>query len=223
MSNTPTPAAHWRENGEADPHGTEYNCERSALTLGDLTDDELANAVYLHGDTTPPMEDLLSGKAKMPIVYLTAAKERIRWLSRRLSEATTQPCRSPYCECEPGQCTHPGFHDARGEAIPQRVITCVYCGHHYPAGTPSSGADSAALTEHIKVCEKHPMRQLEADKAALLDAIAEADDCREILGNLIDNIKSHGHYSVEATLVFLDQARSSLNPLQCAVETTRSN
>lgn len=106
---------------------------------------------------------------------------------------------------------------------PPPVITCVYCGHQYPAGTPSSGADSAALTEHIKACEKHPMRQLEADKAALLDAIAEADDCREILGNLIDNIKSHGHYSAEATLVFLDQARSSLNPLQCAVETTRSN
>lgn len=84
-------------------------------------------------------------------------------------------------------------------------------------------ADNAALTEHIKACEKHPMRQLEADKAALLDAIAEADDCREILGNLIDNIKSHGHYSVEATLVFLDQARSSLNPLQRAVEATRSN
>lgn len=26
-----------------------------------------------------------------------------------------QPCRSPYCECEVGACTHPGFYDARGE------------------------------------------------------------------------------------------------------------
>jgi hypothetical protein len=25
----------------------------------------------------------------------------------------THPCRSPYCECEAGKCTHPGFHDAR--------------------------------------------------------------------------------------------------------------
>lgn len=25
----------------------------------------------------------------------------------------TQPCHSPYCECEAGKCTHPGFHDAR--------------------------------------------------------------------------------------------------------------
>jgi flavin-dependent thymidylate synthase len=26
-----------------------------------------------------------------------------------------KPCRSPYCECEPGKCTHPGFFDARGK------------------------------------------------------------------------------------------------------------
>lgn len=25
----------------------------------------------------------------------------------------TKLCRSPYCECQPGQCSHPGFHDAR--------------------------------------------------------------------------------------------------------------
>jgi len=25
-----------------------------------------------------------------------------------------KPCRSPYCECEKGKCTHPGFFDARG-------------------------------------------------------------------------------------------------------------
>lgn len=28
--------------------------------------------------------------------------------------AALKPCRSPYCECEPGKCTHPGFFDARG-------------------------------------------------------------------------------------------------------------
>lgn len=30
---------------------------------------------------------------------------------------TTQlkPCRSPYCECTKGQCTHPGYYDARHE------------------------------------------------------------------------------------------------------------
>ena len=24
-----------------------------------------------------------------------------------------KPCRSPYCECTKGKCTHPGFYDAR--------------------------------------------------------------------------------------------------------------
>ena len=24
-----------------------------------------------------------------------------------------KPCRSPYCECVQGECTHPGFYDAR--------------------------------------------------------------------------------------------------------------
>ncbi len=26
-----------------------------------------------------------------------------------------KPCRSPYCECTEGKCTHPGCYDARGE------------------------------------------------------------------------------------------------------------
>lgn len=28
-----------------------------------------------------------------------------------------KPCRSPYCECTVGQCTHPGCYDARHEAF----------------------------------------------------------------------------------------------------------
>jgi hypothetical protein len=86
MSND-TPAAKWRENNEADPHGNTYDCKRSELSLGDMTDDELANAVFLHGDTMPAVEDLIAGKAKPSIVYLTAAKDRIRWLSRQLEES----------------------------------------------------------------------------------------------------------------------------------------
>ena len=41
-----------------------------------------------------------------------------------------------------------------------RVLTCVYCGHQYPQGTPPWG--SRVLTDHIKTCEKHPLRQAEA-------------------------------------------------------------
>lgn len=29
---------------------------------------------------------------------------------------SSKPCHSPYCECSAGQCTQPGFHDARGSA-----------------------------------------------------------------------------------------------------------
>jgi hypothetical protein len=64
-----TPAAKWRESGEPDPvAGWAYDGERSRLCRGELTDDELANEVYLSPG----------------IANLTAAKERIRWLSRAL-------------------------------------------------------------------------------------------------------------------------------------------
>lgn len=50
-----------------------------------------------------------------------------------------------------------------------RVLTCVYCGHEYPQNTPASG--DAVLTEHIRVCEKHPLRKAESDKAKLRAAL----------------------------------------------------
>jgi hypothetical protein len=52
-----------------------------------------------------------------------------------------------------------------------RVLTCVYCGHAYPPGSPEHGAE--VLTEHIKVCEKHPMRELQ-QKADRLDQLEGA-------------------------------------------------
>lgn len=64
-----------------------------------------------------------------------------------------------------------------------RVLTCVYCGHEYPAGTPASvcgtpasGEQVQVLTDHIRVCEKHPMRVLERENAAM----------RELLGRIRD-------------------------------------
>jgi hypothetical protein len=32
-----------------------------------------------------------------------------------LQPQAQKPCRSPYCECTPGQCSHPGCYDARSE------------------------------------------------------------------------------------------------------------
>lgn len=86
-----TPSARWAADGLPDPHGARYACERAALTLGNLTDDELANAVYLHGNEQPSMADLMAGKALSGIAYLTAAKDRIRWLSRALAASCKQP------------------------------------------------------------------------------------------------------------------------------------
>lgn len=90
MSDTTTPSSRWAADGQRDPHGDRYACERAALALGNLTDDELANAVFLHGNEQPTMADMAAGKALAGIVYLTAAKDRIRWLSRALSAATAQ-------------------------------------------------------------------------------------------------------------------------------------
>ena len=72
-----TPAAKWRVNGEPDPFGIQYDKERAKLPKGDLTDDELANGMFCCDHRV----DLES------IVWLTAGKERIRWLSRALVKA----------------------------------------------------------------------------------------------------------------------------------------
>ena len=39
-----------------------------------------------------------------------------------------------------------------------RILTCVYCGMAYPQDTPAWG--DKVLTDHIKICEKHPMYKL---------------------------------------------------------------
>ena len=52
---------------------------------------------------------------------------------------------------------------------------CAYCGEKYPKGTPKS--NNELLTEHIKVCEKHPMRiaekRIESLRKTLIDSIFE--------------------------------------------------
>ena len=50
-----------------------------------------------------------------------------------------------------------------------RTLTCVYCGHEYHQDTPAAG--SQVLTDHIRVCEKHPMRKAEADIGLLRSAL----------------------------------------------------
>ncbi len=56
----------------------------------------------------------------------------------------------------------------KGYAMPN-ILTCVYCGMQYPEGTPPHG--SQILTDHIKVCEEHPLRQAEVKIAKLRNAL----------------------------------------------------
>lgn len=86
QENETTPSSHWKELGEEDPHGKIYDCERAELTMGRLTDDELANAAFMNYDIRPNIQDIIDGKAFSPIVWMTAVKDRIRWLSRSLEK-----------------------------------------------------------------------------------------------------------------------------------------
>lgn len=51
-----------------------------------------------------------------------------------------------------------------------RVLTCAFCGVAYPPGTSNSNSD--ALTDHIRTCPKHPMREAESEIAKLHAEIA---------------------------------------------------
>ena len=51
------------------------------------------------------------------------------------------------------------------------TLTCVYCGMAYPEGTPPHGAQ--ILTDHIKICEKHPLRKAEQKILKLKKALSD--------------------------------------------------
>jgi hypothetical protein len=58
------------------------------------------------------------------------------------------------------------------------VLTCVFCAHEYPPGTPT--ANHKRLREHVAVCPDHPAAVFRAERDALqakIDAVLEA--CNE--------------------------------------------
>ena len=85
-----------------------------------------------------------------------------------------------------------------------RIVTCVYCGHEYPDGTPTSQDEK--LTEHIKVCKKHPMRELEQQLAAANARVAELekDNARQkrlaTISRLCKNVQACRAEKAEAQL-----------------------
>ena len=86
-----TPSSRWKATGEPDPHAGHYDGERATLALGHLTDDELANAAFMGYDGVLDINRILAKDPNYhsPIALMTAVKDRIRWLSRKL-EATKE-------------------------------------------------------------------------------------------------------------------------------------
>lgn len=92
-----------------------------------------------------------------------------------------------------------------------RVLTCVYCGHEYPQGTPAAGAQ--VLTDHIRVCAKHPLRAAEARTERL----------RRALSDLIGAASSEELHAMEAAMRVLpapDADRAvAINAIHALLET----
>lgn len=91
-------------------------------------------------------------------------------------------------------------------------LTCAYCGHEYPPGTPPSQAE--ALSAHIRVCAKHPMREVEAERDRLRAALrpfatyAEKRLAKPFSG-LADEIHTiHTGTEWEASITFTDCKRA---------------
>lgn len=82
-----TPANYWSEEGKVDPHKGHYEGTRLSLGLGWLTDDELANGAFMHYNDPLDVQGIMAGTAISPISWMTATKDRIRWLSRKLMKA----------------------------------------------------------------------------------------------------------------------------------------
>lgn len=63
----------------------------------------------------------------------------------------------------------------------KNILTCVYCSQEYPEGTPASKAK--ILTDHIKVCEKHPMAKLRKALVGLVgvDTLPELDGMEAVI------------------------------------------
>lgn len=84
-----TPSSLWFAEQACGDHFPELiNRERGSLVMGNHTDDELANEVFLYGNMSIEEKHraMMNGKSSS-IAYLTAGKERIRWLSRHLEAA----------------------------------------------------------------------------------------------------------------------------------------
>ena len=84
-----------------------------------------------------------------------------------------------------------------------RVLTCVYCGMKYPQDTPAWG--DKILTDHIKVCEKHPMRKLRQALAGLVGASTKEElEAMEVTLRLVPGIEQDKIVAINAIHALLE-------------------
>jgi len=84
-----------------------------------------------------------------------------------------------------------------------RVLTCVYCGMEYPQDTPTWG--DKILTDHIKVCEKHPMWKLRKALADLVGASTKEElEAMEVTLRLLPGIERDKIVAINAIHTLLE-------------------
>jgi hypothetical protein len=91
-----------------------------------------------------------------------------------------KPCRSPYCECTPGTCSHPGCYDARSEPFK----------HPTPVEKPYTVVRNAwtnKLTYTCNTCGETDFRSEHAARFHICEPPAQPTvDWREAVLDLID-------------------------------------
>jgi len=92
------------------------------------------------------------------------------------------------------------------------TLTCVYCGHEYPEGTPPHGAQ--ILTDHIRVCEKHPLRLCEKERD---DYKSERDAYGVVLGGICDLARAGTNLTNEGVTEGVERVIAERNQLRKAL------
>ena len=83
-----TPSTEWFVKGEPDPHGMQYvGKRRRHMALGQLTDDQLAHGVFMNYNAPLDIRGIIARTNHSPIAWVSAAKDRIRWLSRMFEKS----------------------------------------------------------------------------------------------------------------------------------------
>lgn len=90
------------------------------------------------------------------------ARDAIAVLREALAEQKLKPCRSPYCECEQGKCTHPGFYDARGEQPAQHQEPVTHGGRPMTLRECMEAEEPAKGEEHMTALQRAAEQALEA-------------------------------------------------------------